>query len=143
MSLLTGRMMATAIVTFACATPLLADEIWMTNRGQMQWEQSLSDMAVFNLYGDGVAPSELRLFLPGFQDTPEGERGTHIGFWTEESGETPCSAALVDPMGTTTYHWGVLELTFDQPQFPTSWTAQLGLCFERGGTQMRGITPWK
>jgi hypothetical protein len=135
------RLSAAVIVLAAGAAPALADEVWSTPFGDMQWEITLRDMAVFNLYGDGVAPSEMRLFLPGLQADVMGGRGHYSGFWTAESGEPACSAALTDPMGTTTYDWGRVELTFDSPEFPSSWTARFGTCFGEPEETFRGVTP--
>ncbi|MCC5995349.1 MAG: hypothetical protein JJU18_03135 [Oceanicaulis sp.] len=138
---MTARFSAALIVLAAGAAPVMADEVWSTPYGPMQWETTLGDMAVFNLYGDGVAPSALRLFLPGMALDAMGGRGEYYGFWTAESGERVCPAALTDPMGLTTRDWGSVELRFDRAEFPSGWTARVGVCFDAPGESIRGEAP--
>lgn len=135
------RLSAVLIALAAGAAPAVADEVWSTPFGPMQWEETLGDMAVFNLYGDGVAPSELRVFLPGLGSDMMGGRGSYRGFWTAETGEVICHASLVDPMGVVTQDWGSVELTFDSSEFPSSWTAVFGSCFDAPMDAVRGETP--
>lgn len=128
-----------ALVTVSA--PAMADEVWSTSRGDMQWETTLGEIAVFNLYGDGVAPSEFRLFLHGLGSDVMGGRGNYLGYWTSESGVRSCSASLTDPMGTTTYDWGTVELAFDRPEFPSGWSAQIGYCVDPREEAVRGVAP--
>jgi hypothetical protein len=138
---------AAAVAALACSlgayAPAMADEVWTTPYGFMQWEETIGEIAVFNLYGDGVAPSELRVFLVGLGRDVSGGRGSYAGFWTAESGATTCLAGLTDPMGTTTFDWGMVELTFESREFPSNWTAQFGNCFDPVLETITGLTTAK
>jgi len=107
----------------------------------MQWEHTLGDIAVFNRYGDGIAPSEFRLFLHGLGTDAMGGRSNYVGYWTAESGANNCAAGLIDPMGTTTYDWGTVELVFDRSDFPSGWTAQIGYCVDPREEEIRAVAP--
>jgi len=141
MSYLPVKLSAVMIAAAAFSAPVMADEVWSTSHGDMQWEHTLGDIAVFNRYGDGIAPSEFRLFLHGLGTDAMGGRSNYVGYWTAESGANNCAAGLIDPMGTTTYDWGTVELVFDRSDFPSGWTAQIGYCVDPREEEIRAVAP--
>lgn len=110
--------------------PAAAEEIWLTDFGLIQWEASRDTVAVLNLIGPNAGnPATLRLFVEGLaEDVFEG-RGIYWGYWTAEAGEFTCTAAMTDPMGTTTPHWGRLRMVFLADAYPSGWVALMGECW--------------
>ena len=143
-----GRPAALALIAaLASPAPALADEIWLTDFGLIQWEATIDTIAVLNLIGPNArSPATLRLFVEGLGADAFGGRGMYWGYWTAEDGEVGCSAALTDPMGTTSPHWGRLRVVFLNETATSGWVALMGECwndpdFRLAAQPLTGLPP--
>jgi len=131
---------ALGLAVLAATTPALADEVWDTLYGPLQWETDVGDIAVLNLFGDYVpSPDFLRFFVPGLVADVAGGRGLYHGYWTATGGDIECPAQLIDAMGTKTPYWGRFTLQFVSSEFPSSWTGLLGDCFDDPQVIVSGV----
>lgn len=128
--------MKSAICTaaaLALAATASADEVWSSEIGDVIYERDLENgMAVLS-YPTGFEDERGEAFLLGLAGQYEG-RGRYDGIWIEPqepetSGE--CPVAISHPeTGEPVYNWGRVEMIFVDPDFPGSWIAQKGSCFD-------------
>lgn len=112
---------ASGIACAAMAAPAMADEMWSTNWGTMEYSEDLGSTAVL-VYDRGA------LFIDG----PGGNytnRGYHSGFWIEyfDTG-VQCSEPAVDDYGNESWAWGYLDVQFIDPGYPARWSADYTVC---------------
>ena len=120
---------------FLTQAPVVAkaagEEMWLTEFGLIQWEESDGSTAIFNLIGPEVAgPATLRLFIEGLAEHTYRGRSVYLGYWTAEDGDVGCTVELTDRMGTTTAHWGRLQVLFVTESPPSAWVALMGECWQ-------------
>jgi hypothetical protein len=125
---------AAAIATglFAVALPVHADEVWQNGPLTVIWEaEGVEGYAVFSFtLEDAKRHRTGRLFLYGLVGSDQ-NRATFGGYWTStDVTEAACPMAVVDAEGTQAWAWGPVELTFNEPAFPSGWQAALGRCFD-------------
>lgn len=69
------------------------------------------------------------IFVPGLGGYYSG-RSAYRGYWVEAADAGPvCAASLVDAEGKTWQRWGIAEVKFQKPDFPSSITLKRGDCF--------------
>jgi hypothetical protein len=122
------------------ATPLAAaaDEVWSLPSGnQVVYDRDVGETAVFSYKAEqGLASGWI--FVPGLAGVYEG-RGTYRGYWVEEAdaGDN-CAAGLVDAEGKTWRRWGLAEIKFAKPTFPSKIRIARGNCLN--GFQGKPVT---
>lgn len=100
----------------------LADEMWSTEEYDVIYQDERNRTAIWT-YGDGVGT----IFIDGLAGVYT-DRGAYSGYWVQESSSLKCDTFREDAKGNATYHWGRFELEFIDPDFPSRWVAQIGLC---------------
>lgn len=127
-ALLTAAAAALAITSIAAA-----DEVWSTEIGEVIYERDLENGMTVLSYPLGDEELRGEAFIMGLAGQYEG-RGRYDGIWVEmsdEPGTGLCPVAMAHPeTGEPTYNWGRVELIFVDPDFPGSWIAQRGECFD-------------
>ncbi len=102
----------------------LADEVWDTSFGEVEYEADINGVAVFSYpIGDGAG----RFYIPGLAGNLE-SRGSYLGYWIAP-GDGGCPAEMTGADGTTSRNWGQLLVAFHAPAFPSGWTMVTGTCF--------------
>ncbi len=121
-------MLRLTLAALMLAAPAAADEVWSSEMGDIIYEFDQNNTAVFsftNLDAYGAL-----LVIPGLAGNLE-NRGVHDAYWLGSgSGDCPAFLALPGDEQTATTNWGRAIVSFDSPAFPTSFTLQLGWCFE-------------
>ncbi|MGF1626427.1 MAG: hypothetical protein ACFCVH_16215 [Alphaproteobacteria bacterium] len=105
----------------ALAGPAMADEVWSTNWGTMEYAEDLGPVAVLT-YDRGA------LFIDGLGGNYT-NRGYHSGFWMEyyDSG-VECDEPAMDDYGNESWSWGYLDVEFIDSGYPARWRAQYTVC---------------
>jgi hypothetical protein len=105
----------------AMAAPAMADEVWSTNWGTMEYTEDLGSTAVLS-YDRGA------LFIDGLGGNYD-HRGYHSGFWIEyfDSG-VQCNEPATDHYGNESWAWGYVDVQFIDPGYPARWTASYTVC---------------
>jgi hypothetical protein len=122
------------LLSAAFTATALADEVWKSNVGSIEYEKDIGTTAVFSYSTPGVANSKTRLFIDGLVVDVNGStnsRGSYSGYWIDDSPRQRCEASLVSPLGVGSRSWGRLEISFKKQGSWWAWTAQLGDCFEQ------------
>jgi len=121
---------ATAIATsiFGAAQ---ADEVWSTEIGDVIYEADLDNgMAVLSY---PLEESDVRglAYLSGLAGEYTGRTG-YEGVWMEPATETSlCNVEIAAPeTGEISGNWGRIRLVFVDADFPGSWVALRGDCFD-------------
>lgn len=120
---------ALASVTVFTA-PALADEIWTSNQGGVEY---LADHGAYAVFRQNHPQSGVRhLYVRGLPSRLNDRRGVFYGYWidTDNNGQATCDAWLTGADSTNGYQWGALQIQFDAPTFPTGFTAYTGSCFD-------------
>lgn len=113
------------LAALAAATPALGDEVWTTPFGDIVYEADIGDVTVLSYpLADG---SKGHAYFPGLGGNYTA-RGVHHGYWIEPR-EGTCGATMTGPDGLASTAWGRAVIAFDQPGFPTAFTALAGECF--------------
>ncbi len=112
---------ALIIATFA-PQAALADEQWSTEEYDVVYQDERNRTAIWT-YGDGLGT----IFIDGLAGVYTG-RESYSGYWVQASSSLPCDTFREDANGEPTYHWGQFEITFIDPDFPSRWQANIGLC---------------
>ena len=120
-----------AVAAIAAPLPLaaLADEVWALPSGnQITYLSDEGDTAVLG-YTPVMGVEQSYIFVPGLAGNTD-NRGTFTGYWVEPVyvGKS-CPAALVAPNGVVWERWGIVELKFAKPGFPSKITMKRGDCF--------------
>ena len=118
------RVCAALIGAVLCVSPALADEAWvLPGGGEVTWDDDVNDVAVLS-YPVGLSAAI-------------DDRGIFHGYWIGPSGDSDCAATLTGPDGTRSAAFGQAIITFDQPSFPSGWSALIGQCFDPPSDEMR------
>lgn len=118
------------LAVLATPSAARADEAWHSQNADVTWMDedvngySVLAYAIKNDAGE-VAESG-NLFVEGLRGS-DAQRGTYQGYWTTD-GALSCPEPWTDPYGNPAAGWGTLVLTFDKPEFPSGWNADLGSC---------------
>ena len=118
-------------------TPVLADEVWNTEWGQVVYEEEIGDVAIWSYPTDKGRRGWV--YFPGLAGNYD-HRSVHAGYWIED-GAGSCMVELIGVDGRRSNNWGRVILVFDGPAFPTSWTALGGDCFDEPDASLRGEVP--
>lgn len=106
------------------ASPALADEVWDSTQGPVVYEEDTGGAAVLSFTHPNGDPA--MLVIPGLAGNYQ-NRAVHQAFWIGQ-GPGTCFASM--SIGTQpSHHWGQALISFDKPDFPTSFTLSLGECF--------------
>ena len=130
------RVFAALIGAALCVSPALADEAWvLPGGGEVTWDDDVNGVSVLS-YPVGRSRERVRLYVPGLSAAID-DRGTFHGYWIGPSGDSDCAATLTGPDGTRSAAFGQAIITFDQPSFPSGWSALIGQCFDPPSDEMR------
>jgi hypothetical protein len=124
------RQISAAILALASVTSAgIADEAWTSDiGGEVIYEDEIGDIAVLSY--DGLQPgSRAHFYVPGLPSHLNDRGGEFRGFWIDPAGGE-CDADLIGPDGLQSNGWGVAIVRFDQPLFPSGFTADIGNCFD-------------
>ena len=120
-----------ALAALLAAAPLAAhaDEVWALPSGnQIVYERYAGATAILS-YKPEVGLEPGYIFVPGLGGYFSG-RGAYQGYWVEVADAGPvCAASLVDAEGKTWQRWGVAEVKFQKPDFPSKIALKRGDCF--------------
>lgn len=122
----------TALVLAFAAAPAMADEVWSTWIGDIVYaETAPNGTAVFTMpavmFNPAAAKGALaRLYIPNLDAVPE-TRYQHRAFWLIE-GSSNCQVSITGHDGVTSSDWGLAQLYFDEPGFPSGFTMTFGGC---------------
>ena len=128
---MTAKPALTAFTLLAfTAAPALADEVWSTDIGEVIYEADLANgMAVLSYPTDG----EIRglAYVAGLAGEYAGRTG-YEGVWMEPASEAGiCDVEIAAPeTGEISNNWGRIKVIFVDPDFPGSFVALRGDCFE-------------
>ena len=112
------------------AAPALADEVWSTDIGDVIYEADLENgMAVLSYPTDGETRG--LAYVAGLAGEYTG-RTAYEGVWMEPATEAGiCDVEIAAPeTGEISNNWGRIEVIFVDPDFPGSFVALRGDCFE-------------
>ena len=121
-----GWFLAGAVLTGAA----WGDEVWSTNIGDVIYEADLENgMAVLSYPTDGEVRGNA--FVAGLAGEYTGRTG-YEGLWIEAQTDTGlCDVAMVAPdTGEASHNWGRVRVVFVEPDFPSTFVALRGDCFE-------------
>ena len=99
----------------------LADEVWTTEEYDVIYQEDRNRTAIWS-YGDNGL-----VFIDGLAGVYTG-RGSYTGYWVQDSSSLRCDTYREGADGEPTHHWGRFEITFIDPDFPSRWQANVGLC---------------
>jgi len=118
------KLFTTLAMAAAVAGPAMADEMWKTEFGSIQWEKDYDGGAIFRIELEKGKFG--RFYIEGLN--PDSVRGNFSGYWISTAEEDMCAATLTGPDGTHSRTWGRLSLTFIDKGFPSDWTMLTGDC---------------
>jgi hypothetical protein len=122
---------------FVAGGPVAADEVWDSDLGTVVYEKDLGDWAVWS-FEDSAGGNPGRIFLEGLAGVFSG-RGSYSGYWMiYDEAEGPCTESQPDIEGGESHNYGTIELTFLDPDFPSRWRAQWGVCDEAPSQEWTG-----
>jgi hypothetical protein len=125
--------------TFA-STKALADEVWRTEQYNVTYQADRDRTAIWT-YGpeDAILGT---IFIDGLAGVYEG-RGSYNGYWVQETSSLQCDTYREDANGDHAYYWGRFDITFLDPDFPSRWEADFGLCDKEPTLTLNGtpVTP--
>ncbi|MEB3212202.1 MAG: hypothetical protein VKL39_12645 [Leptolyngbyaceae bacterium] len=98
-----------------------ADERWTTEEYDVIYHEDRNQTAIWHYGDDGV------IFIDGLAGVYT-DRGSYSGYWVQETSSMRCDTYREGADGEPTYHWGRFEITFIDPDFPSRWQADIGLC---------------
>ena len=108
-----------------------ADEVWANRNTNVFWLENVGDYAVFEFsIEDAKIHRSGRIFLNGLVGT-DTNRATFGGYWSSTDDARTCPMPIIDAQGNEAWTWGFVELTFNEPTFPSGWQAALGVCFDQ------------
>ncbi|GAB5459730.1 MAG: hypothetical protein Hens3KO_27600 [Henriciella sp.] len=109
----------------------VADEVWSTDIGDVIYEADLESGHAVLSYPTSEADIRGTVFLEGMAGVYTGRTGFE-GVWIEpDLGAEGCGIEMVRPdTGETSRVWGRAKLLFVDPDFPGSWIAIRGDCFD-------------
>lgn len=111
-----------ALLAFAVVPQrVLADEVWTTEEYDVIYHDERNRTAIWHYGPDGV------IFIDGLAGVYT-DRGSYTGYWVQDSSSLRCDTYREGEDGEPTYYWGRFELTFIDPDFPSRWQANVGLC---------------
>ena len=122
------------LALFLPAQKALADERWTTEEYDVVYEEDRNRTAIWS-YGDNGGT----IFIDGLAGVSQG-RESYSGYWVQDSSSVRCDTYREGADGEPTYYWGRFEIDFLDPDFPSRWQAQLGLC-DRAPTKPLTGTP--
>lgn len=126
-TLITGLAFAGAVGSGLAA----ADEVWSTEIGDVIYEIDLENgMAVLS-YPTDTEGVRGRAYLSGLAGVYTGRTG-YEGIWVEPRTEAgTCEVDMVAPhSGLASNNWGRLRVVFVEPDFPSTFVAMRGDCFD-------------
>ena len=124
--------------TATLAAPAVADEVWVTERGEAYYAEEIGGFAIFQVpWGEDV---EATFYFEGLAGNYD-HRGTHEGYWIFPSQIEECPAVLVGVDHLASPEWGRVTLVFDEASFPTGWTATVTTCFNDDPFAIRADLP--
>ena len=123
------RALTAAALLASIALAASADEVWSLPSGnQIVYERDAGATAILS-YKPEVGLESGYIFVPGLGGYYSG-RGAYQGYWVEAGDAGPvCAASLVDAEGKTWQRWGIAEVKFQKPDFPSRITLKRGDCF--------------
>lgn len=125
-NMIAGCVLASA----AIAGVAWSDEVWSTDIGDVIYEADLENgMAVLSYPTDGAFRGYA--YVAGLAGEFTGRTG-YEGLWIETHSETGlCDVAMVAPdTGEASNNWGRVRVVFVDPDFPSTFVALRGDCFE-------------
>lgn len=128
------KTLATSLLALTLATTAQADEVWDSLNGEIIYLADEYGSAVLSLnFSDGT-PAEL--VIPNLAGNSQ-DRGVHRVYYIAH-GDLQCDSALARPGQLASLDWGQGFISFDYPEFPTSFTLTLGDCFDAPYFSIRG-----
>jgi hypothetical protein len=118
----------------------LADEVWSTEQYNVTYQEDRNRTAIWT-YG----PEESILgtiFIDGLAGVYT-HRESYNGYWVQETSSLRCDTYREDANGDHAYYWGRFDITFIDPDFPSRWKADFGLCDREPTLTLTGtpVTP--
>ncbi len=131
------KLMLLIAVMFGLSIPVFAQEIWVTEEGNVLYERDIdgTDIAVF-------AFEDSQFYIEGLAGN-QTDRGSYQGVWLADNTQDlnpqlACSVSIVRP-GTRdeiSAFWGTVEITFIDKGVPGIWVGYIGTCFDGPDTQI-------
>jgi len=113
-----------------------ADEQWQSNYGEVIYEMDYGDLAVLSFPG-GHPGHRVNIYVKGLGGNYD-RRAFFPGYWiAPEQGD--CLSEIRGEDGLETNTWGSATIHFDNPGFPSPFTAQLSNCFGEAMEELRAI----
>ncbi len=110
---------------------VIADEVWTTQEYDVVYEEDRDRTAIWSYGEDGL------VFIDGLAGVYT-DRSAYSGYWVQESSSLRCDTYREGADGEPSYYWGRFELTFIDPDFPSRWHANLGLCDQEPAIHLDG-----
>lgn len=132
------KYIAAAAICAVFAAPVIADEAWSSEIGDIIYERDLESGEAVLSYPFGEGDARGFAYVEGLAGKYEG-RGAFTGVWIESDiteGEA-CNVSIADPeTGEARNNWGRLDIVFTEPDFPGGFVAMRGDCFEEPGSYL-------
>ncbi|TLP58343.1 hypothetical protein FEE96_18090 [Parasedimentitalea maritima] len=116
------------------SAPVLADEVWDSDMGQIVYEAEEGGAAIFSFTNVDAYPA--KLIIPGLAGNYS-NRSSHDAYWIGQ-GAGACTAFMSHGNTPASSQWGRAQVVFDGPAFPTSLTVVLGFCLDEPNIVIRG-----
>ena len=123
--------MVTLLTCIVTSQRALADEAWTTQEYDVVYEEDRGNTAIWSYGNDGT------IFIDGLAGVYS-DRGSYSGYWVQKSSSLQCDTYREGADGKPTYYWGQFEITFIDPDFPSRWYANIGLCDREPGLHLDG-----
>ncbi|MGB3615322.1 MAG: hypothetical protein WBA10_16130 [Elainellaceae cyanobacterium] len=114
-------LMVTLLACTVAQQSALADEVWTTQEFDVVYEEDRGGTAIWSYGDDGT------VFIDGLAGVYS-DRGSYSGYWVQESSSLQCDTYREGADGEPTYYWGQIDITFIDPDFPSRWYVNIGLC---------------
>ncbi|NIZ61472.1 hypothetical protein DL239_10835 [Sedimentitalea sp. CY04] len=123
-----------AAVLSLLSAPVLADEVWTSDMGQIVYQAEEGGAAIFSF--TNVDAYSAKLIIPGLAGNYS-DRSSHAAYWIGQ-GAGACTAFMSHGDEPASSQWGRAQVVFDDPAFPTSLTVILGFCLDEPNIVIRG-----
>ena len=124
---------ACALLAASCLSQeALADEVWTTEEYNVVYEADRNRTAIWS-YGDNGGT----VLIDGLAGVYTG-RESYSGYWVQDTSSLRCDTYREGADGEPNYYWGSFKVVFLDPDFPSRWEAQIGLCDQPAAISLTG-----
>ncbi|ERN41754.1 hypothetical protein KR51_00016020 [Rubidibacter lacunae KORDI 51-2] len=124
--------LVTLLTCTSASQKVVADERWSTEEYDVVYQEDRNRTAIWTYGSVGT------IFIDGLAGVYT-DRGSYTGYWVQETSSLRCDTYREGADGKPTYHWGRFEIAFIDPDFPSRWQANIGLCDREPTIRLNGV----